>query len=91
MRLMGRFWGLLVATLVTLNPTGAFAGPAEDASAVVDCWTKAFNANDLDALVKLYAPDAILVGTRSVNFLEGREVRSQLFFPPGEERRQSHN
>jgi uncharacterized protein (TIGR02246 family) len=74
MRPAGRFWGLLVATLVVVKSIAALAGPAEDASAVIDCWTRAFNANDVDVLVQLYAPDAILVGTQSVAFLTGREA-----------------
>lgn len=43
----------------------ASAGPAEDANAVIDQWVAAYSANDRDALVKLYAPDAILLGTTS--------------------------
>lgn len=43
----------------------AGAGPAEDANAVIDQWVAAYSANDRDALVKLYAPDAILLGTTS--------------------------
>ena len=36
---------------------------AEDGAAAIDRWNAAYNANDLDALVKAYAPDAILQGT----------------------------
>jgi uncharacterized protein (TIGR02246 family) len=41
------------------------AGPKEDALAVLDAWTKAFAASDVDAIVKLYAPDALFMGTGS--------------------------
>ena len=82
MRPVGRFLGLLVSTLVVVKSITAFAGPAEDASAVIDCWTRAFNANDVDALVQLYAPDGILVGTQSVAFLKGREAVRTYFSRP---------
>ena len=39
------------------------AGPEEDGAAAIDRWVAAYNANDLDALMKAYAPDAILQGT----------------------------
>jgi uncharacterized protein (TIGR02246 family) len=53
------------ACLVAFNPVGAVAGPAEDAAAVIEKWSATYSANDPDALVKLYAPDAVLLGTRS--------------------------
>jgi uncharacterized protein (TIGR02246 family) len=43
----------------------AYAGPKEDALAVLDQWTKAFSASDVDGIVKLYAPDALFIGTGS--------------------------
>jgi uncharacterized protein (TIGR02246 family) len=52
--------GLLLAF-----PTSVFGGPAEEANAVVDRWAAVFSANDADAVVKLYASDAILLGTVS--------------------------
>ena len=36
-----------------------------DALVIVDLWTKAFAASDVDAIVKLYAPDALFLGTGS--------------------------
>ncbi|HKF07892.1 MAG TPA: hypothetical protein VKB89_04110 [Xanthobacteraceae bacterium] len=51
--------------LVVLLPARALAGPAEEASAVIDRWAAALNANDADAVVKLYAPDGLLHGTSS--------------------------
>jgi uncharacterized protein (TIGR02246 family) len=48
-----------------VSATAALAGPAEDASTVVDRWAAAFTANDAEAVVKLYASDAILLGTVS--------------------------
>ena len=43
----------------------AVAGPQEDALAVLDKWAKAFAASDVDAIVALYAPDALFMGTGS--------------------------
>jgi uncharacterized protein (TIGR02246 family) len=51
--------------LLTSLATTAHAGPKEDALAVLDQWTKAFSASDVDGIVKLYAPDALFIGTGS--------------------------
>ena len=51
------------------------AGPSEDVGAVVDRWATAFNSNDVDALVNLYAPDAILVGTAGLTLNRGNEAQ----------------
>src|SRR5215471_3502671 len=55
----------LLAGVLVLLPAQALASPAEDASAVIDRWAAALNANDADAVVKLYAPDGLLHGTSS--------------------------
>jgi len=55
----------LIVALLVLSPAAASASPAEDANAVVDRWAAIFTANDAGELVKLYAPDAILLGTFS--------------------------
>jgi uncharacterized protein (TIGR02246 family) len=70
---MQRFGPMLVA-LVMLAPIAASAGPSEDAASVVDRWAKAFNANDVDALVKLYAPDAVLIGPAGSTVNEGSDT-----------------
>jgi uncharacterized protein (TIGR02246 family) len=54
-----------LAALLGLLSSAANAGPKEDALAVLDKWTKAFSASDVDGIVKLYAPDALFVGTSS--------------------------
>jgi hypothetical protein len=41
----------------------AHAGPKEDAYQVVEKWGKAFTDADVDAIAKLYAPDALMIGT----------------------------
>lgn len=56
-------YALCIGLLFSLKP--AFAGPAEEASALVDQWSATYNSNDRNALVKLYAPDALLFGTNS--------------------------
>ncbi len=53
--------GCLLASL----SSAAIAGPKEEALAVVDEWVKAFAASDVDAIVKLNAPDALFMGTGS--------------------------
>jgi uncharacterized protein (TIGR02246 family) len=45
--------------------------PAIDARSIVDRWLTAFNSNDVDALVGLYAPDAILLGSTGLTLQEG--------------------
>jgi uncharacterized protein (TIGR02246 family) len=52
-----------ICVLLALTTAPAIAGPAEEASAIVDQWSATYSANDRDALVKLYTPDALLLGT----------------------------
>jgi uncharacterized protein (TIGR02246 family) len=56
---------LSLVALLGLLSSAANAGPKEDALAVLEKWTKAFAASDVDGIVKLYAPDALFVGTSS--------------------------
>ena len=53
-----------VALFVPLCLT-AIAGPKEDALQVLEKWTKAFTDSDVDGIVRLYAPDALFLGTGS--------------------------
>ena len=53
-----------VTLLVSLSST-AVAGPKEDALQVLEKWAKAFTDSDVDAIVKLHAPDALFMGTAS--------------------------
>jgi uncharacterized protein (TIGR02246 family) len=69
----------VLAVLLVLAPVAALAGPAEDANAVVDRWAALFSANDAQALVKLYAPDAILLGTVSPTIADKPELISDYF------------
>ena len=45
--------------------SSAAADTKADALQVIDRWAKAFTASDVDAIVKLYAPDALFMGTGS--------------------------
>jgi len=57
---------LLVAlALITAFGSPAIAGPKEEALQVVEQWTAAFTNSDVDGIVKLYAPDALFLGTGS--------------------------
>lgn len=76
--------GLLLGIYSTL----ASAGPAEDANAVIDNWSATYSANNRDALVDLYTPDAILLGTTSPVISEGAEgVRKYFQELPGSGRK----
>ena len=66
----------------------ALAGPAEEANAVIDKWSATYTANDRDALVGLYAPDAVLLGTTSPVISEGTEgIRKYFQELPGSGRK----
>jgi uncharacterized protein (TIGR02246 family) len=57
---------LLVAiALITSLCSTAIAGPKEEVLQVLEKWTKAFKDSDVDGIVKLYAPDALFLGTGS--------------------------
>jgi uncharacterized protein (TIGR02246 family) len=71
---MERFWSALVIVVMMLVPTLAVAGPGEDAGKTVERWARAFNANDVDALIDLYMPDATFFGTVGLAVKEGNEA-----------------
>jgi uncharacterized protein (TIGR02246 family) len=52
----------------------SMAGPAEEANAALDKFSAAYTANDVEALVQLYSPNAILLGTNSPIISEGRDA-----------------
>lgn len=81
---MARLASVLCAAFLFTWPVGAFAGPAEDASAVIDRWAAAFSANDADAVLTLYTPDAILLGTVAPNIDQGTaSIRAYFSRLPG--------
>ncbi len=53
-----------IALLLSLSSV-ATAGPKDEALLVLQKWTKAFTDSDVDGIVKLYAPDALFLGTGS--------------------------
>jgi uncharacterized protein (TIGR02246 family) len=65
---------VLSVGLMILLPTSTFAGPAEDASAVVDRWAAGLSANDADAVLKLYTSDALVHGISSPKLFSGSEA-----------------
>lgn len=69
---------VFIALVLTL-PTVAIAGPAEEANTVVDRFSAAYSSNDPEAVVKLYAPNAILLGTVSPVISEGTEAIGKYF------------
>ncbi|WP_371421881.1 SgcJ/EcaC family oxidoreductase [Tardiphaga sp.] len=86
--LMQRLGLALVISLAIA--TVAAAGPADEANAVIDQWSATYSANDREALVDLYAPDAILLGTTSPMISEGREAIKKYFQDlPGSGRKNS--
>lgn len=71
---MRRYGFVLVLVLLAFASSAAVAAPADEVSAAVDRWATAFNANDVDTLVNLYTPDAILVGSTGLAREEGRDA-----------------
>ena len=57
----------------------AEAGPKEDAQQVVAKWSKAFTDGDVDAIARLYAPDALMIGTQGKTVLTKPEQIRQYF------------
>jgi len=73
-----RAW-LCVFALVASVASPAFAGPEEEALQVIEKWAAAFNASDVDAIVALYSPDAMFLGTGSRTVVLKTEQIRQYF------------
>src|SRR5512146_1075502 len=69
----------LFMALMLMLPAVVVAGPAEEANAVVDSFSAAYNSNDPEAVVNLYSPDAILLGTVSPVISVGTEAIRRYF------------
>jgi uncharacterized protein (TIGR02246 family) len=68
-------WVLASAICMSLGVARpSMAGPAEEANAALDRFSAAYTANDVEALVRLYAPNAILLGTNSPIISEGSDA-----------------
>jgi uncharacterized protein (TIGR02246 family) len=57
-----------------LGSVASSAGPVDEANALINRWTAAYNAGDAEGIVKLYTPDAVLLGTRSPIISQGTEA-----------------
>ena len=55
----------VLSTLLMVWAGAAHAGPRDEAMAVIEKWVQAFGASDVDAITRLYAPDALFMGTGS--------------------------
>lgn len=76
-----RKWFAAFVVFALWAPAVAFAGPTEDANALLDKWVEAFNANDPQAVTALYTSDAILLGTSSPVISQGTEQILNYFAP----------
>lgn len=74
-----RFGWLFLTGLLMMLPALAMAGPTEDANAAIDRWSAAYSANDVEAVVKSYWPDAILLGTKSPVITTGADAIKKYF------------
>ena len=76
---MRKFVLLTCIMVVASMPSKTIAGPAEDASAAIDRWVAAYSSNDIEALVRAYAPDAILQGTSEPQINVGSDALRKYF------------
>jgi len=70
---------LLVSILLLAMPLSALAGPKEEAFQVIEQFKKAFDASDVEGVVKLFAPGAIFLGTVSPKLITTTEDINQYF------------
>ena len=70
---------LATGMLLMLGSVASSAGPVDEANAVINRWTAAYNAGDAEGIVKLYTPDAVLLGTRSPIISQGTEAIRSYF------------
>ncbi|MEA2902979.1 MAG: hypothetical protein QOI12_366 [Alphaproteobacteria bacterium] len=76
---MQRLVPWIIVAVMTLTPVKTFAGPAEDAAATIDRWVAAYSSNDVEALLKVYAPDGILQGTSEPQINVGSDAIRRYF------------
>ncbi len=74
----------LFGLLLFASANTACAEPTQEASAILDRWAAAFSAKDIDAMLKLYAPDAVLFGVASPKLYQGNAaIRAYYAHAPG--------
>jgi len=76
---MRRFSRMMLFAVLAIAPLNAWAGPVEEADAFFARWKAAYDANDNVAVAKLYAPEAVLHGTRSRTLTVGTEAITKYF------------
>src|SRR5262249_20229406 len=69
----------LVCAVLVSAPLAAVSGPKEEAFQVIEQFKAAFDASDVQGVVKLFAPDAILLGTISPKIITKTEDVDQYF------------
>jgi len=69
----------IFVAIMTLTPVMTFAGPAEDGAATIDRWVAAYSANDVETMLKVYAPDGILQGTSEPQINVGTDAIRKYF------------
>lgn len=72
---------IVLAAIMAMIPVAAVASPAEDAIGIVERWSATYSANDRNALAKIYAPDAILLGTTDPEATRGSAAIREYFLP----------
>jgi uncharacterized protein (TIGR02246 family) len=70
---------LLVCATLLVWPVTAFAGPKEEAFLIVEQFKKAFDASDVEGVIKLFASDGVLLGTASPILATGTEQVGKYF------------
>jgi hypothetical protein len=73
---------ILSAMILVTFMSLAHAWSNEDAYRVVEKWCKAFGDADVDGIAKLYAPDALMIGTVRTTVLTRPEQIRQYFDAP---------
>ena len=56
---------LLACAMLLIWPVTAYSGPKEEAFLIVEQFKKAFDASDVEGVVRLFAADAVFLGTVS--------------------------
>lgn len=78
---MPSLWLSAGVSTCLLSCSVALAGPADDAAALVERWSATYSENDRDALARLYAPDALLLGTTDPQATRGADAIREYFKP----------
>src|ERR1019366_199914 len=72
---------VLLAIVIAVAPTLAYAGPKEDAQVVFERFLTAFTAADVDATIAVFWPDVLFWGTTMSNLATTPEAVREYFKP----------